>query len=194
MKERKEKKRFGLIVFIVIIMIGTSFSFVFFGFSPSEDKVKYNNFLFTLDPKDKIWLVKVDNRVAAFSFLPNEVTNIMDSDDSIQKLRSKIEIDVTSDINNTFKEAIALAQHQMSLTLEKYNIYVRKGFTTNTSFNLPVINCKIATQNAPVVYFNQGDSTHIHSEGSCIILEASTNADFIKVKDRLMYGILGVIK
>lgn len=194
MKEKKERKKWGLILFIVLIMIGTSFSFVFFGFSPATEKIKYNGYSFTFTPNQNIWVAKINGREAAFSFLPKDVEGIFAFEDISTRLNGKFEIDTTSDLNSTFKESIALAQHQMGLTLAAYNIYLRKGFTTNNTFNLPIITCYDSTLNVPVIYFRYGNTTNIHVENNCIIAEAITNADFIKVKDRLLYGILGVMK
>ena len=192
MKERKEKKKWGLIFFIILIMIGTSVSFVFFGFSPATERVKYNGFSFVNN--GNIWITKINGREAAFSFLPEEAESISMPYDISQRLQNKFEIDATYDLNSTYKEPIALAQHQMGLTLAAYNIFIRKGFTANNTFNLPVITCRDSTLNVPVVYFKYGNATNIHLEDNCIIAEAQTNADFIRVKDRLLYSMLGVIK
>ena len=191
MKEKKEKRRWGLILFIVFIMLGTSVSFVFFGFSPQSEVVKYDGLKFTR-LQDR-WEAKINGRNAAFSFLPSEVKDVP-SYDSIKELQGKFEIDSTYDSNSTHKEAIALAQHQMGLTLAQYNIFLRRGFTTNNTFNLPIITCDDAAQNVPVVYFRYGNLTNIHAESNCVIAEAASNQDFPKVKDRLLYGMLGVIK
>ena len=192
MKDKKEKKKWGLIVFIVLIMIGTTFSVVFFGFSGADEKVKYNDVTFVRLP-DR-WEAKINGMQAAFSFLPSEVENVLASDDFSKILSNKIEIDATSEFNSTYRESIGLAQYQMGLTLEQYNIFLRKGFTANTTFGLPIINCKDSTENIPVIYFTHGNLTKIHVENNCVIAESPSNADFIKVKDRLLYGILGVMK
>ena len=192
MKENKEKKRWGLMVFIVFIMIGTSFSVVFFGFSPSQDNVKYNGISFVSNRN--FWTARINGAEAAFSYLPGDVQNINLSENIQKQLQDKFEIDITSESNSTYKESIALAQHEMSLTLSNYNIYLRNGFTGNNTFKLAVITCKDATQAVPVIYFRQGNSTRIFSQGSCVIAEAPSNPEFIRVKDRLVYGILGVIK
>ena len=192
MKEKKEKRRWGLIFFIILIMIGTSVSFVFFGFSGADETAKYNGIKFVKFP-DR-WEANINGIPAAFSFLPSEVESVSAIDDFSKKLQNKIEIDATYEPNSTFAQSIALAQHQMSLTLGTYNIFVRKGFTTNSTFNLPIISCSNSTSNVPVIYFKQGNLTSIHSEDYCIIAEASANADFIKVKDRILYGMLGVMK
>lgn len=192
MREKKEKKKWGLILFIVFIMIGTSVSFVFFGFSGVEEKVKYNGITFTRFP-DR-WEARINGANAAFSFLPGEAEAIPSSGDFAKALQGKFEIDITYDLNSTYVQSIALAQYQMGLTLNAYNIYAREGFTSNNTFNIPVIKCSDATPNVPVVYFRHGNSTSIHVDSDCVIAEASSNADFIKAKDRILYGILGVME
>ena len=191
MKEKKEKKKWGLIVFIVVIMIGTTFSFVFYGFAPASQTIKYNGISF--ENSNKIWIAKIKGINAAFSYLPDDVKNIPVSADVAALLQQKYEIDATYEVNSTFKQSIALAQHQMELTLNAYNIYLRRGFTANNSFNLPIITCQNSTQTVPVVYFTYSNATGIHLDGACVVAEASRNEDFIRVKDRLVYDILGVM-
>lgn len=191
-EKNKEKKKWGLILFIIFIMIGTSVSFVFLGFGQQNELIKYNGIKF-VGYADR-WEAKINGKPAAFSFLPNEVENVPASDDAIAKLHGKFEIDATYDLNSSYKEPIALAQHQMGLTLAAYDIYLRKGFTSNNTYSIPIIRCEDSTQNVPVIYFRHGNITGIHAEGNCIIAEANANADFIRVKDRILYGVLGVVK
>jgi len=191
-KEKKEKRKWGLIVFIVVIMVGTTFSFVFFGFEPQNDVIKYNGIKFVRYP-DRLE-AKIDGKYAAFSFLPSELENINANGDLSGKLHGKFEIDATSDLNSTSAQSIALAQHQMELSLGAYGIYLRKGFTTNNTFNFPIITCNDSTSDVPVIYFKYSNATTVHAENNCIIAEASSNSDFIRMKDRLLYNLLGVMK
>ena len=191
MKEKNPKRRWGLILFLVVIMVGTSFSFVFYGFAPTTQKVKYNGISFSSG--NQIWTAKIKGQEAAFSFLPADVQDISVKNDFSKILSGKYEIDTTSEVNSTNKEYIALAEHQMGLTLGSYNIYLSKGFTSNNSFNLPIISCSSATQYTPVIYFRHSNSTSISVQDNCVIAEASSDTEFIRVKDRLLYGILGVM-
>ncbi len=193
MKPKKEKKKWGTIIFMVFIIIGLTSSFVFFGFSDGggSQNARYNGFTFTNN--GNVWITNINGIPAAFNFLPEDVEGIFAFEDFSNRLRNKFEIDVTYDSNSTHKEAIALAHYQMAMTLGAYNVYLRQGFTANNSFNLPVITCEDATQNVPVVYFKTGNISRIYAENDCIIAEASDNADFIKIKDRLLYTILGVM-
>lgn len=191
MKGRAPKRKWGLILFLVIIMVGTSFV-GFYGFAPTTEKVKYNGITFSAN--GRIWTANIGGKEAAFSFLPADVENIEVKNDFSRILAGKYEIDATSEANSTGKEEIALAEHQMGLTLEAYNIYLRNGFTANNSFKLPIITCNNATQYTPLIYFRNANSTSISVQNNCVIAEASSGPDFIRVKDRLVYGILGVMK
>ena len=192
MKEKKQKRRWGLMLFIVIIMVGTSFSAFLYGGSPSNEVVKYNGIKFT--GSSQMWLAKINEKKAAFSFLPSEVEKIPVDGNIVALVQNKIEIDVTSDFNSTLRESIAFAQHQMGLTLGTYDIYMRQGFTKNNTYNFPVISCKDATSGIPVINFMQANSTRIYVNGSCIIAEASSGQDIIKAKDRILYLLFGVMK
>ena len=108
-------------------------------------------------------------------------------------LLNKPEIDTTSKINDTFSEEIALAQYNMALTLNNVNIYLRKGFTQNNTFNLPIITCENATFAVPIIYFKQSNETKITIEDNCIIAEAINAVEILRIKDRLLYSILGII-
>ena len=131
MKGDKGKRKWWLIIFIIFITIGTSVSFVLFDFQPQNDVIKYSGIRF-VKYADR-WEAKINGNTAAFSFLPNEVESVAVSGDSIKMLQDKYEIDFTYDQNSTYRESIALAQHQMELTLAAYNIYLRKGFTSNNT-------------------------------------------------------------
>src|SRR3989338_2328174 len=183
MKVTKEKRKWGLMLFIIMIMVGTSFSVIFFGFSSASETVRYNGIKFTGDGTK--WTAKINGGYAAFSFLPNEVEDIKAPSELPALLGNRVEIDATSEANSTYRESIALAQHQMRLTLESYNVYLFQGFTTNNSFNFPIVTCNNATSSVPVVYFKESNSTDIEIKDNCVIAKASSDRDFIRVKDRL---------
>ena len=192
MRERKEKRRWGLMVFIILIMIGTSFSVFFFGFAPASDTANYKGIKFTSN--GNFWIARINAKDAAFSYLPAEVEYLMADEGMEKKLKNKFEIDLTYDFNSSFAQTIALAQHQMGLTLASYNVYLRKGFTSNTTFNFPIITCDTATDIVPVIYIMEGNQSKIRLQGNCVIAEASSQNDVIKLKDRMLYSMLGVIK
>ena len=81
----------------------------------------------------------------------------------------------------------------INFSLNNFNIFIRSGFTTPQN-NFPVLSCDDATEFVPVVYFKSGNFTKISLENNCILAEAAAHADVIRLKDRLVYGILGIIQ
>jgi len=74
-----------------------------------------------------------------------------------------------------------------------FGIYVSDGLLTkNASYDLPVIGCQNATAAVPVLIIRQGANTSITTVDRCIILESEEQA-FLMAKDRLLYGMLGII-
>src|SRR3989338_2011861 len=144
--QREEKKLGKILVmaFMAFTLVGMTFSFVFYGFSSAEQKVKYKDFKFVYNQQSQAWMVKVQDKYAAFSFLPDEVRGMNITAD-LAMLRQKPEIDSTYDLNDTNADVIALAQHQMGLTFQNYDVFLRAGAISENSYNLPVINCSIAT-------------------------------------------------
>ncbi|MBI2107797.1 hypothetical protein HYT54_01605 [Candidatus Woesearchaeota archaeon] len=192
---QKEEKKLGKIlvmVFMAFTLVGMTFSFVFFGFSSPDQKVKYKDFKFVYNQQSQAWMVKVQDKYAAFSFLPDEVEDMNITAD-LTMLRQKPEIDSTYDLNDTNADAIALAQHQMGLTFQNYDVFLRAGAMSENRYNLPVINCSIATPNIPVIYFRASNLTMISQQGSCIIIESNRDVNFLMAKDRILYSILGIL-
>ncbi|MBI2208404.1 hypothetical protein HYU50_02815 [Candidatus Woesearchaeota archaeon] len=190
--DRADKTKKFMVYFIGFIMISSVFGVIFFGFGSSRASAAYNGFKFF--NRGDFWSTNIDGREAMFTYFPSEIEAIPADDNAISRLKNKPQIDITSDINDTFAEGIALAQYQMGITLSNFNVFIRSGFTNQTKYNAPVITCSNSTNFVPVVYFTKGNATKIYMQGNCIIAEAASNADVIRLKDRLVYGILGIIK
>ena len=191
---RREKSNIGkkmIVYFIGITMVFSVFGVIFFGFGAgSSGTVKYNGFEFI--DKGNFWSVNINGREALFTYLPDEAASINVESSAVEKLKGVVQIDTTSEFNDTLAEPIALAQFQMGTTLFDFNIFARNGFTAEYDHFL-IITCKDATQFVPVIYFKESNTTNVHMENNCIIAEAANAADMLRLKDRLVYGILGVI-
>lgn len=192
MAKKKTKIKWALIAFLVFIMIGTSFSFVFFGFSDFNEVVRHNGIRFERFP-DR-WEARIGGKGAAFSYLPKDVEEIPVNGSIYDLLKGRLEVDSTYDYNSSSAQSIAIAQHQLQLTLRNYGIFVRSGFTTNASELHPVITCEQASSFVPVLYFAEGNETGIEVVNNCIRATASNKMDFIRMKDRMIYELFGVIK
>ncbi len=178
-----------MVIFVSFIMISSVIGFLY---GSQNNEMKYENFKFIRNQNK--WLVTVNDKNLAFDYFPTEVEYINLSQDIKIILLNKMEIDITSQVNDTFLEDIALAQYDMNLVLNNLNIYLRTGFTTNNTFNLPIITCEDATLSVPVIYFKQSNKTEINLENNCIIAEAKEYTDIPRIKDRLVYAIVNIIR
>ncbi|MBI2140398.1 hypothetical protein HYU14_05720 [Candidatus Woesearchaeota archaeon] len=179
-----------LVIFISFIMVSSVIGFLV-GNQPSGT-ASFKGKKFTREQLG--WTTKIDGRKFYFDFTPQQVLNISFNSKIIPALKGKLEIDVTSDPSARFSDAIGLAQYNLGFNLNNLGIYVRQGFTGNNSFELPIIRCEDSSPNVPVLYFRDGNRTSRQELNStCIMLEFSTEQEIHAVKDRLLYGILGII-
>jgi|TARA_B100001964_G_C14254112_1_gene611399 hypothetical protein len=189
------KKINKIMVYLMgFIMVGSIFGVVFFGFGSGggTGSVKYNDFKFV--NKGSFWSTTFDGREASFTYFPSDVEFIEVNNDIIGRLKNKIEIDATSDFNDAFAKQISLAEYNMGITLNNFNVFVRQGFTAENDYDFPVITCENATDFVPVIYFKSFNETKVYLENSCIIAEALRQDDIERIKDRLVYGMLGIIE
>jgi len=173
-------------------MFGSLFAVMFFGFATGGgNSVKYHEF--KIINRGQYLAVKIDSREAMFSYYPADLESISVDNSAIELLKGKIQIDSTSEFNSTLSEAIALIQYQMGITMDNFDVFIRNGFTKENEANAPVINCSQSSQFVPVIYFKQSNETKIYLEDSCIIAEAVNAREISMVKDRLVYGMFGIM-
>ena len=191
MRNRKKSWNWSAII-IAVILISSTFAITFFGLTQNDSETqKYNGYKFTRVQAG--WFTAIDGKQVFFNAAPSEVEHLILDPRMAQALKATPEIDVTSSLNDTNAEAIAVAEIQMEQVLvDLSQTYLRRGFLENTSYNLPIIACSQPSQ-VPVIYFRTGLNTSFYFEGSCLVAEADTAGDMLKLKDRIMYAIYGVI-
>ena len=174
-------------------MISSVFGVLFYGFGSSGKlELDYKNFKFI--NRGKFWTTNINGVEALFTFFPSDVENIKTEQNAINRLKNIAEIDATSNFNDTFAEQIALAQYQIGITLNNFNIFVRNGFAASNKYNANLITCTNSTKFVPVIFFKSSNETKITLENDCIIAEASKKEDVLKLKDRIAYGIFNIIQ
>ena len=193
-KEKRFKKEQLMVYFIAFIMISSIFGVMFYGFSGGGTKVDYNEFIFSKEEGGNKWSIEIEGKKIFFDYFPTEVGQFNISAELINKMLNTMEIDITYEVNSTKKEIFAYIGYDMQQQLANKDIYVRPGFTTESEYDVSVITCADATAVVPVLYIQESNETKIYSEGNCVILEAKSDFDFIKLKDRILYGIFGIME
>ncbi|MBW2981481.1 hypothetical protein KY343_01245 [Candidatus Woesearchaeota archaeon] len=189
-KEKDNKLARNLVtLFIVILMVGSVVGYMFG--RDSGETYKYNDYKF-LRAGNK-FILKINGADIEFDYLPLDVSDINISSEILNKLSNKIEIDSTYDKDNKFKEGISVAQYDLEQYFNIIGIYFVNGLTAENDYGMPIITCNTITESVPVLYFKESNQTKIWIENDCIIAEARSEIDFIRIKDRMIYGLLGVL-
>ena len=193
-KDKKEKnRRLFMSIFIVVIM-----SLSVFGFMMGKDsgtQLRYNDLKFTqLTVGNQLkWVTEINKQDIAFDYFPANIENIEIDPAIIDRIKNSPQIDFTSDPNSTFKEAIALSQFELSKVFAVAEKYSRVGFNQENEYNIPVITCEETTSIIPVLFFERSNETKVYQKNNCIFVTARSQQDFLILKDRLIYGVFGVI-
>ena len=177
-------------IFIVVIMISSVIGYMWG--RGSEESFKYGRYKFLR--RSNKFVLNIDKTELAFDHFPSNVEDINISSEILNKFLNKVEIDTTSDDNSKWREGIAVAQYDLEIFLNIKGTYLVNGLTTENDYEMPVIVCENATIKVPVVYFKESNQTKVWINKGCIIAEAKSETEFIRIKDRLIYGLLGVIE
>jgi len=189
-KEPKIKKEAIITIFLAAIMVFSIFGIMIEGFTSNSQKVFYGKQAFSMT--DNGWVTKIGSKNFIFSYLPEELKDINVSNEIKNIVSEKKEIDFTSEFNDTFKQQIAFIVFDSQQKLSEVNIYLRDGFTAETEYQKPIINCNNQSYSVPIIYLKSGDATAIKSEGNCITISATSTEDLVRFTEKIIYIILGI--
>ena len=177
-------------LFVIIVMTSSVIGLMWGG-SDDGNSIEYKNYKLIRQNNGQ-WMLNTEQGNLIFDYFPSEIEGLNFSGDIVQRTKT-FEVDITYDENSSFAEAMAYFQYMVEQNLGKSNVYVRKGFSAESSFNVPVITCKDATSAVPVIYLKKAEKINVYLDGDCIIAEAGSEGDILKIKDWLVYSYLGVI-
>jgi len=179
---------------IVLIMVLSVIGFMYV--APSETEHEYGGVTFipivTGSGSVDHWVAVVNSSKIIFYNHPYDVGFINMTVETENLLSSSRVFYLTSDVDDTYKEDIALMDFQMTEDLYSAGYIFIPSFTSNNTFDKPIITCSNATTVMPVIYFLSGKNDSITLEDNCIKVEFSSQLSSRRFKDRLMLGILGL--
>ncbi len=198
MAKKKQNTSKFIVYFLAFIMVSSIlvssiFGIIFSGYNQTGTTLSYNGYKFSRE--NNIWVTNVDGKSISFDYFPEEVDYINISSEIIDMIKNSAQIDFTYDTDSEFKDTIALIQYNIEQTLdEQFEVYMRKGFTTENEFGFPVIECNEESSSVPALYFVYSNQTDVSLKGNCIVAEADSEFDLVRVKDRIIYSLLGIIE
>jgi hypothetical protein len=190
MGEKKFWNKKNAIAMIIALLMVSSVIGIWTS-SDTGPTTKYKGHVLTA--RDNMWWIKQGKAEIAFNFHPLDVENIS-MDPEINEKLDTLMFYVTFDPEKS--EYIDLIRFSMASALQAKGAYIESGITKESEeYDLPVIDCSNATSFVPVVKFeiSEENKTILILEDNCIIAQAKDEVDMVKIKDRIIYGLLGII-
>lgn len=189
-----KKKNFNFVGWLIIIlMISSVFGVMFYGFSNPQGSYKYNGH--TLKVVENNYVTEIDGKQLTFYFLPENVENLNFSEDIKAKLSSPILTILfdPEDENIEYMDLLRFELIELSSS-EAIKTYFLPAMTKESDiYNLPIMSCDDATATQPTLYFLTGNSTKIYQDNNCIIFQGTYGTDIVRLRDRLLYQLSGIM-
>lgn len=187
-KKNKSHKTLYLALIIIALMVFSGFAIVTSNLS-SKSQFDYNDFQF--QNANNRWYTTINGQQIDFHFHPSELENINST--SLDFLDSP-QIYVTFN-PQTQSQYLDLSRLKFNNFLVQFlNSYSVNGISQlSGDYDLPLITCQNATSSTPVMIYQKGNQTQIIKESNCLYLTARTDTDFLRLTERVMYSLAGVI-
>jgi len=177
------------IVFLAFIFIKNKVSYEYNGFEVQEIKYEeiliYRTQLFINDAKEPSFLTT--------RYSPNEL-ELFDADEFRKDIVSKDKIYITIDPVQNLSGKTTVALFEINNPIEMFYGISVDGALTQNAGNYTEKTCNDVSDEVGIIWLRKGDRNKIINQEGCIIIEGITEEDLIKGSDRLVFGLLGVIK
>jgi hypothetical protein len=209
-KKKDRDNWIKLVVFsaaLIIVLLLLVFVPSYLRQKQSQDD-KYNGFDF-VKREDNLWYTVVNKGDQPYSlpfyYHPRDLEDVVVD----RNVRGKFfairdnngSIFVAFDPDSESNRIVIAAVEVAKITGERYgllNVPTRSAFTKSpgdalTDTEIPVKTCKDADNKTIVVWLVVTDKNLVSSNGYCVILEARNYTETIRVADRLVYDLLGIM-
>ncbi|MFW6383157.1 MAG: hypothetical protein ACOCZQ_00780 [Nanoarchaeota archaeon] len=181
-------------IFIVILMVGSGMGLMLGRNSPNEQGGNYNDHNFVKTQNG--YATEYKGEMMEFRYLPDAVDNINVTGQTLEILDNSRALYITFNPDDENIQNIEVARMQIERQFQKLDKYVGTGIMKNSTAykNYPGVTCANASQQAPVMLLKSAETTGIEREEGCITLKFSAPAELFMLKDRILYGMIGVIE
>ena len=208
--EEKKKKNIQFIIFAAVLVL----VFLALVIIPAQirkaelEKNKYNNFEF-VKQKDGFWYTMLQKGAqpywVPFYYHPRDLENIPIEPGLRSKFfeiadnKGSIFITLDPDAGNN---TIVIAGVEISkITGTRYNLlnvptssaFIKPSKDATAETGTPIVTCMHSNNQTMVIWLTLSDKNIAYSYDYCVILEAKNYNDLVRVADRLMYHLLGIM-
>jgi len=204
--EEARKKTIQFIIFTAVLLL-VFLAIVFVPKFINKTKIesyKYNNFDFA--QVGKFWYTEIQSgnqrSPVPFYYHPSELEDIIIDSTLKEKFfdmqRNNGSIFITLDPDSESNEIVLAGVEISKITGQWYQIptssaFIKAPSNALTESETPIITCKHSSNRTLVVWLTLSDVNLASAEGYCVIIEAKTYTDMIRVADRTIYQLLGIM-
>ena len=192
-REAKRKRRNRMMIggITIFVMLGGGLGIFASNIGLSENVVPYNEHNFELTQRG--WQLRLNNERYYFTHHPLEVENINPSNEIFDKLKETNNILLSFDPNSIYFDIMSDSQFYLSEKLSKQGKSLGQGFSNESNYNVPIINCDNADENTLVILFKEGEEEIIEIEENCIKAYSSYGEGFPLIANKMIFGLLDII-
>jgi len=190
-----------LVVIVLICFLG----YIYYVKEIKAKMHRYNGFDFYKG--DLVWTTEIQigeqPYTIPFYYHPKEVEDVLveaNVEKKVQRLNASDRLFITLD-PDLESRAVVAAVELSRITGSRYRIYnvpthgalIRPSSTSKADAVNPIITCANANNQTVVVWLKLGDANVVHSKDNCILLEGQSSEDLIRVTDRFVYRLMGIM-
>lgn len=192
-KKKRISKQTMMSIFIISVMVLSVLGFVITSDPNAQNSFIYEGREFLIE--GQYLTTEIEGGTVRFHAFPDSVTQIQADGDAVEMIRGSRMAYITFDPNSSELSDIDLARYELSTSLrEQFDIFSAPAvISPSDQYKFPVIGCENATESVPVISFVETNATRITREDNCIIFNAKSSFDFLRLKDRLLYQMHGII-
>jgi hypothetical protein len=210
--EKKDDKKNNLnLVILSVVLVGILLGLIFIPNAIKKNQLendKYNNFEF-VKQSDNFWYTVVNKGNQPYSvpfyYHPRELEDIVVED----RIRAKFfetkenngEIYITLDPDGTDNKIVVAGVEIARITGERFGLlnvpthsaFIKTPSNIKVDMQVPIKTCNDANNKTMIIWLTVSNKNLVSSDGNCIRVEAVSYNDTVRVADRLMYNLLGIM-
>lgn len=195
----KAEKQAGLVVTVLFILLAVFIGFIFLKFQPAG--YEYNGFdvqEIVLGNTTVYRTTLYINHAKEPSFLnsrygPKELEDFP-TEEFRNDILDKKKIYATVDPDQSLSGQTMIALFEINNAIEVFYGIGVDGALTHNAKNYTEKSCEDVSPEEGVIWLRKGSENKILNQDGCIIIEGLTEEDLIKGADRLVFGLLEIIK
>lgn len=179
-------------LFIVLIMVTSGIGYMIGSSAPDTEIYEGH----ALRSENGLWTLKYNDEPVSFTYFPAYVDDIEFTQTTADAILDSQAIITAFHPDDPAIETIEQIRFELQTSIPRlFGMYSGAGISAQSSqYDLPIISCNNASSAITVIMIESANSTGFEYDDNCLRMKGQSAAELRMLKDRMMYGLTGVIK